>query len=185
LFQRFEHGVSEFREREIAKRCGLAVSSVSYALRPLKGIGAVEVHRRGFRLLDPWKTLIYWCSVRSLWRDVVYLNELDLQVREIEESLPPSSIPTAYTGFKLRFGYAPADYGEVLTYGIREEFEDRFGDERRSSRPNLIVLKMDEHLRGLGRLPLAQLYVDLWNLETWYAQEFLRRIEEYLRRTVE
>ena len=45
---------------------------------------------------------------------------------------------------------------------------------------NLIVLETDPHLERLGRATLAQIYVDLWNLRSWYAQDFLNALEKVI-----
>lgn len=52
-------------------------------------------------------------------------------------------------------------------------------------KPNLIILKSDDFLTGYGLLTtLAQTFVDIWNLEDWFAKEFSmalkRRIDELL-----
>jgi hypothetical protein len=50
-----------------------------------------------------------------------------------------------------------------------------------------VVLKSDPHLRRFRKAPLAQIYVDLWNLGTWYADDFIRemdrRMEGMVKRT--
>ena len=181
LYRFFEENNHEFKVRQLAKECKVSIGLVSYALRPLKRMGAVQVYRRRFEILDAWKIMLYWCSMRNLWRDVIYKNRIDLSVDQIERFLPPGSKLTAYTGFKFRFGYVPADYGEVIVYGFREEFERRFGEEKYARMPNLIVLRIDEHLKKFDRVPLPQIYVDLWNLGTWYAREFLIKLENHLR----
>ncbi len=92
-------------------------------------------------------------------------------------SLPPGSVPTAYTGFKYRYGEAPADYSEVVVFGRPEEFIARFNCKREGLSPNLIILRPDTHIARFRVAPTCQIYVDLWNLNTWYANEFLKKLE--------
>ena len=183
LHRFYEVGVYRLRLREIASSCGVSVGLVSHALKPLQQMGAIQMYTRGFEVLDAWKILLFWCNVRRLWADVVYLNRVDMPVEKIEGIVPPKASFTAYTGFKHRFGYVPADYGEVVVYGVAEEFEERFGEAQYTERPNLIVLKIDEHLLKFSKIPLAQIYVDLWNLGTWYAREFIAKLEKHLQQT--
>jgi len=183
LYEFYERGEYRLRVREVAYRCGVSPGLASHALKPLQKMGAVKMYSRWFEVLDARKILMFWCTARNLWNDVVYRVRLDLSVEEIESLVPAKSIFTAYTGFKHRFGYAPADYGEVIVYGDRKWFVERFGEDQHTKHPNLIVLSIDEHLRQFRGTPLAQIYVDLWNLETWYARRFIeeldRRLEEY------
>jgi len=185
LYEFYEKGKYRHRVRWVAYRCGVSPGLVSHALKPLQKMGAVKMYSRWFEVVDAKKILLYWCNARNLWNDVVYRVRLDLSVEEIESLVPAESLFTAYTGFKHRFGYAPADYGEVIVYGDRQRFVERFGDYQHTKHPNLLVLSIDDHLRQFRETPLAQIYVDLWNLETWYARRFVeeldRRIEEYPR----
>jgi hypothetical protein len=181
LHRFYELGVFRLGLREIASSCRVSPGLASHTLKPLQQMGAIRMYRRWFEVVDAWKILLFWCNVRRLWADVVYLNRVELPVEKIEGIVPPKAVFTAYTGFKHRFGYVPADYGEVVVYGVAEEFEERFGEARHTEHPNLIVLKIDEHLLKFTKTPLAQIYVDLWNLGTWYAREFIAKLEKHLQ----
>jgi hypothetical protein len=180
LFRFYEGGEHRLRLREVAHRCGVSPGLVSHALKPLQRMGAIQMSSRWFEVLDALKILMFWCNVRRLWGDIVYRNRLSLPVGDIEGLVPAKAVFTAYTAFKHRFGYAPADYGEVIAYGEREWFTERFGEDQSTRHPNLIVLSVDEHLLRFSKTPLAQIYVDLWNLGTWYAREFLAKLEKHL-----
>lgn|GEM_PF-6717776 len=39
-------------------------------------------------------------------------------------------------------------------------------------------MRSDEHLKAMGRAPLAQVFVDLWNIPTWYAREFMLAVRD-------
>jgi hypothetical protein len=145
-------------------------------------MGAVEIRRRSLLVLDPWKILMYWCAVRDFGKELVYSKLLSWPVHRIESSLPRDSLPTAYTAYSEMFGDPPADYSEVFAYGDKEALVERFGAEGKEGRKNLFVLKMDEHLASLGSVPLAQVYTDLWNIETWYARMFIDALNGRLKK---
>jgi DNA-binding transcriptional ArsR family regulator len=180
LMEGMEEKRTQFTVRGIARKAGIPASTVSHALKPLKEVGAVTMQRRGFRLSNAKKVLLYWCSIRNLASSIVYKTRVDMDVGEMEGSVPPGAIFTAYTAFKIRFGSVPAEYGEVVVYGMREDFERRFGKGKTGEVANLIVLETDPHLERLGRATLAQIYVDLWNLRSWYAQDFLNALEKVI-----
>lgn len=181
LYRRLEKDEKSFTQREVAASCNVSLGLVNFALRPLRRMGAVQVRQSGFDVLDAWKVLMYWCSVRDLGRETVYSTLVDEPVHAIEANLPKDSIPTAYTAYKERFGDAPADYSEVYAYGEEEEFVRRFGEGSTRGRRNIFVLRTDGRLSSLGRAPLAQMYADLWNMETWYARRFLEALSEKLK----
>ncbi len=51
---------------------------------------------------------------------------------------------------------------------------------KRRPKPNLIVLRLDGHIEKFNVAPTCQIYVDLWNLNTWYANEYLKKLEEII-----
>ncbi len=116
----------------------------------------------------------------------MYSTRANLPVKEIERSLPPGTIFTAYSGVKLSFGEIPSDYSEVWVYAddvVTEEIQRRF---KKNNLPrNLIVVKPDIELiqsvakfsKNQNAVPIPQLYVDLWNIPTWYSREFLNFTE--------
>ncbi len=58
----------------------------------------------------------------------------------------------------------------------KERFPERHGP------PNVIFLKKEKILGKYGKITtVAQTFVDLWNINTWYAQEFLNKLEEVVR----
>jgi DNA-binding transcriptional ArsR family regulator len=173
-----------FRQKELSHLTGLSISTVNYALKPLENMNAVRKRRFGFNVTDPKKILLYWASIRKLTKEIAYQTFASGSVESIESSVPSKSVFTAYTAYKLRFGQAPSDYGEIIIYGEKSEFEKRFPPNERQ-KPNIVVLRLDEHLLKFRTAPLAQIFVDLWNLETWYAGEFLKKLEAKIDGIVE
>ncbi|MEM2002642.1 MAG: winged helix-turn-helix domain-containing protein [Candidatus Bathyarchaeia archaeon] len=175
-----ENKTQEFKQLELSKLCNLSLSTVNYALKPLERMNAIEKMRFGLRVVDPKKILLYWASIRNLEKEVIYQTYLDEPVARIESEVPGNSVFTAYSAFKFKFGNTPSDYGEVVVYGNREDFTRRFGNEKVQVRPNLIVLGLDSHLARFKVAPIAQIFVDLWNLRAWYARDFLKKLEEII-----
>ncbi|RLJ04056.1 MAG: hypothetical protein DRP18_05220 [Candidatus Aenigmatarchaeota archaeon] len=184
IYREILYGVLErkenfFKQFSLAKICKTSIGNVHKALKPLEKMNSIEKKPMGFSVINPKKILLYWASIRNLERDIVYQTRVNQRVEEIEKELPPVLF-TAYSGYKFRFDSAPSDYSEVWVYGDEKLIRDRFPP--KSGKPNLFVLKTDPHLQSFRKIPLAQLFVDLWNLNTWYAEEFLKALERRLWR---
>jgi len=180
LYGVFERKNRFFKQLELKEACKLSLSTVNYALKPLEQMNAIEKKRFGFSVLDPKKILLYWASIRRLERDIVYQTYVDDSVEKIESEVPANTVFTAYSAFKFRFKKIPSDYSEVVVYGVARDFERRFGKARTQLKPNLIVLNLDEHLVKFKIAPIAQIFVDLWNLKSWYARDFLKEMERII-----
>ena len=138
---------------------------VNLIVAKLERLGTIEKKPLGFRVIDPKKILIYWASKRDLTKDVIYEASSPLSALEIEAQMPSGAIFTSYSGYRLKFGTTPVDYDEVYVYADPQEVERRF--QVRKIKKNLFVLSSDPHLERVsegGTAPLAQIYVDLWQL---------------------
>lgn len=172
LFAALEQRRYTFTQRELAIRFNLSLSTVHHALAPLRAMGAIEVKRRSFHLLDKGKLLYYWASLRTLSRDIVYATRVSLPLKQIEAEMPAQVIYGLYSAYKFRFHDVPADYSEVYVYANPLEIQKRFP--LAQGTPNVFVLKKDTYMPAYGRsTTLAQTFVDLWNTREWYAKEFL------------
>lgn len=174
-----------FKQNQLSKECNLSISTVNYALKPLERMNAIQKMPFGFKVINPKKILLYWASVRNLSKDITYETFVDEKVEKIESSVPSKSVFTAYSAFKFHYKKIPSEYSEVVVYGEKEDFEDRFGKENKKTKSNLIVLKLDDHLLKFKQVPIAQIYVDLWNLGTWYAEEFRKKLEDVINGILE
>ncbi|MCJ7816561.1 MAG: hypothetical protein MUP55_01765 [Candidatus Aenigmarchaeota archaeon] len=174
LYGFIEKGERFFTQKALSGRCGVSIGNVNKSLSPLEKMNAIEKKPRGFIVINWKKLLLYWASNRNLERDIVYQTRVGKSVNEIEKGIPPAMF-TAYSGYKFVFGIVPADYSEVVVYGDATEIRERFPE--RKGVPNLIVLKTDPHMEKFKRVPLAQIYVDLWNLGTWYAEDFIKELD--------
>ncbi len=177
LYRFIEKGENLFTQKALSERCGVSIGNVNKSISPLEKMNAIEKKTRGFSVVNWKKILLYWASARNLEKDKVYQTRVDGNAEDIEKSLP-QVLFTAYSGYKFAFRTVPSDYSEVVVYGDAAEIRERFPERKGVS--NLIVLKTDSHMKKFKKASLAQIYVDLWNLGTWYAEDFLRELEKRL-----
>lgn len=174
-------GVNRFTQLGLSRELALSLSVVNSAVEKLERIGAVRVEQMCFYVIDFEKLMMYWATHRNIDKDIVYATRVNMPVKEIEASMPEGIAFTAYTAYRLIFKDAPSDYGEVYAYATPEavgELKRRF--KRSEGIPNLVVLKADRVLekdikeRKMERMsaPAAQVFVDLWNINTWTAKEY-------------
>jgi len=177
LFQVLEKKIYVFTQKDLAERLDVSLSNVNFALRPLRKMNAIKVNPRNFSVVNARKILYYWSSVRDLKKDIIYKTRVERPAREIERAMPSGIVFGAFSAFKFKFKGVPADYSEVYVYGgslseIRKRFPERKGN------ANLFVLQKDELMNSYGNTtPIAQTFVDLWNLPEWYAKDFLKELE--------
>jgi len=95
----------------------------------------------------------------------------------------PPCIFTAYSGYKYKFNDSPTDYNEIYVYSEIDPIKKRF-PQNKFKLNNIYILKIDSYIQKRsqkGIAPLSLIYVDLWNLNTWYANDFLKELEKKLR----
>lgn len=173
-----ERGERFFQQRELAATCELSVGTVNPFIKELMRLGAIESKPQGFRVVDMSRLLTYWSVKRDLPKDIAYTTSVPGRPREFESNLPSETILTAYSGYRHKFGRSPTDYREVYVYADPEEMKKKFKP-RPADTPNLFVLRFDDHLKRLssnGVVPIAQLYVDLWQLGR-PASKFVKELE--------
>lgn len=184
LFQCMEQNEFTSSQAHIARKLGLSLSTVHRAIHNLSRLGAIEVRQRSFQIYDVRKILYYWASIHTVQKNIIYQTRVESPVRAIEKMMLDGSIFTAYTAYNMRFHGVPADYSEVYVYGDESIMKERFP--KTQNVPNLFVLKKDKHMDQYGKIvTLATLFVDLWNLQEWYARAFLKALEEKLHGILE
>lgn len=173
-----EKGNNMITQRAISDKLSLSLSNVNNALAPLRRMNAISVKKMCFHIVNPKKILYHWASVRNLKKDITYSTRAEKGVVEIEKLMPDSAIFTAYSGYRLRYKDAPADYSEIYVYcDDIEEIKERFPESKNT--PNIFVLKKDKNMDKYGKIATnASIFVDLWNLGEWYAQDFLKAMEQ-------
>ncbi len=182
-------GAKKQTQLGLSKALGIAISNVNSAVSNLQRTGALRIEKRGFTVTDFKRLMLYWATHRNLEKDIVYSTRADTGVKEIEGSLPGKTAFTAYSAYRLLFGEAPADYGEVYVYATNAsltEIKRRFVE--KEGVPNLIVLEPDPILEksiedgSLKHSSVAppQLFADLWNINTWNAREYSEALAKRL-----
>lgn len=179
LYNCFELNQRELTQAYLSKECNTSLSTVNNALKPLREMNVIKTNPMNFVVLDPYKMLLFWATKRKFVSDIFYTTRIEDSVSGIEKSMPEEVIFTAFSAFKFRFEEVPADYSEVYVYA-EKMWEERFPE--RKGPPNVIFLKKERILEKYGKITtIAQTFVDLWNINTWYAQEFLKELEEMVR----
>jgi hypothetical protein len=180
LYRVFELGEVFMSQLSVARACGCSLDAVNRVVGRLESIGAVEKRPFGFRVSRPKKVLLYWAATRNLRADLVYATYSPEPVEEIERMLPPGSVLTAFAGCRKRFPDLPP-YDVVHVYSDPQKVKVIFPE--KEAEPNLYILRQDPHLlKRTNGCPLAQLYVDLWQLGDPLAERYLARLEEVLER---
>ncbi len=181
LYRAIEEKERRFTQLELSKNLSISLSIVNAAVRKLRDLGSIKVLARSFEIIDIRKILYYWASARNFWKDVIYQIRVEMPVREMERNMP-DLIYSAYSAYKFKFKDVPADYSEVYVYANDSELElikkrfNRF--EKNKLKPNLFVLRKDSLMDKYKSIPLAQIFVDLWNLREWYAKDFVQDFEK-------
>jgi hypothetical protein len=182
-------GRLSFTQLALSKELRMSLSIVNSAVKSLEGIGAVVLRERGFEVISLSKLLLYWATHRNLKKDIVYQTRVEMPVKEIERTMPDGIAFTGYSGYRLRFGEAPADYSEAYAYATDatlEHIKKRFSHNDKI--PNVIILRCDSELENeiLGKklkgssVCAAQLFADLWNMNQWYAKDFVDALSKRL-----
>jgi hypothetical protein len=182
-------GKRKFTQLELSNSLGLSLSVVNGAVRSLEEINAVRVGRRSFEVITLDRLLLYWATKRRLSNDIVYQTRIEEPVKEIEGSMPDEVAFTCYTAYKMLFRDVPADYSEVYVYAAEDSLDRIMSRFKKKEGPaNVIVLSADDDLqRSITEKKLAhssvceaQIFVDLWNLKSWYAKDFIDAIQKRL-----
>lgn len=180
LYNCYELRNRKLTQTYLSKELEISLSTVNNALKPLKEMNVIKTNPMNFLILDPYKMLLFWATKRKFLTDIFYGTRVETSVSGIEKLMPEEVIFAAFSAFKFRFGEVPADYSEVYVYAERN-WKERFPE--RNAPPNVIFLKKERILEKYGKTTtIAQTFVDLWNINTWYAQEFLKKLEEMVRR---
>lgn len=167
-------------QKALAQACGVSMDTVNRLVAKLNLFRSIEKKPLGFRVIEPKKILTYWATTRDLARDIIYSTYSANSVSEIERDMPPGSVFTMFSGYRLRFGETPTHYEEVYVYADQDTVKRKF-PESPAERRNLFVLRPDPHLERTskdGAAPLAQLYVDLWQLGGSPADRFILELEK-------
>jgi len=166
-------------QKKIAEYFGYSLSTVNLAVKQLALVGAIDIRGKFFVINDAKKILLYWATHRNIQKSIIYETYVDQPIQEIEGLIPFDAIIGGYSAVKYILKELPSDYSKVYFYideGKIEEVKKRFPKSTNAS--NLIVLKAypKQHIYGKST-SLPQTFVDLWNMNDWYAKDFLQELE--------
>lgn len=176
LYQTIEKKNPYFKISDLSDKFKMSTSVVSHGLYPLRELGIIKVAKKRSQVADVERLLFFWATKRNLSKDIIYTSHSKLPVFEREASLPGEVLPTAYSACRLYFNEISADYDNIYFYSKKvSDVKKRF-PEMSKKNPNLFILLQDPFLSIYKRTPIAQVFVDLWNLPEWYAKEFYEAI---------
>lgn len=174
------------KQNELSQFLQISIGLANKIIHRLEQIGAMAKEGRSYHVTSFKKILMLWASIHNLQRELLYSTRVTRPIREIERELPDGTIFSAYSAFNDLFNEAPADYSEVWVYtdpDLLTEVRERFPPNNLPA--NLFLLKADANLLGNSMryckrksiVSIPQLYVDLWNLPSWYSKEYITALE--------
>lgn len=164
----------------LARELDMQISTVHRAIERPAEIQAVKTPASGgLVVLDPARLLMLWAGRRRPTRDLLERFTLPTAATDVERAVAnPSAILGGFAAASAALGgNTIADYSTVLVYG-----DPRLPDlpaapdhEEPGFEPTEVwVLEPDPRLSRYGRTtPLAQAWVDLFNLPGWQAARFV------------
>lgn len=163
----------------LAAELGLGVSTVHRALLYPAEIGVLAVRGSGgLRVLDPGRLLMALAGRRRLSADIAARFVVDAPAPEVERAITSSvAILGGFGAAVARVGgNTIADYETVLVYGdprLRRLPATTGG----THQTEVVLLEPDPLMSRYGRTtPLAQAWVDLFNLPGWQAARFVHHL---------
>ena len=183
----FLKGNNTFTQKYLSEKLEISIGNINKSIKKLESINAVKIDARSFSVIAFDKFMLYWATHRTINKDIIYKGFSDLSINEIEASMPNGVAFTAYTAYKKSFLSIPAEYSEVYLYATEDAIENikkRFP--KQSKFPNIFVLKADKILSNkiqnekLSNVLVPNIFVDLWNIRTWYAKEFVETLSKKL-----
>jgi len=183
LYRVLEKDEWTMTQKSISETCNVSLDTVHKVVWTLSNFRAVEKKPLGFRVTNVFKVLQYWACTRNLHNDIVFTTYVPEPPSRIEEDMPEGAIFTGFSGYYHRFPDKTKDYSEVVVYADADLVGQRF-KKKNVTRPNIIVLKTDAHLRKVSEenvAPLAQIYADLWQLGSSQSERLLVEFDSRLR----
>ena len=160
----------------LAVEMGLSISTVHRALDYPAEIGVVVVRGSGgLRVLDPGRLLMVWAGRRRLVADITDRFTVDASAPAVERAITSRNAVLGGFGAVVSRvgGNTIADYETVLVYG-NPRLRRLPATSEGARQTEVIVLDADPLLSRYGQTtPLAQAWVDLFNLPGWQASRFV------------
>ena len=120
----FLKGNNTFTQKELSEKLEISIGNINKSIKKLESINAVKIEARSFSIIALDKVMLYWATHRTLDKDIVYRGFSDLNINEIEASMPNGIAFTAYTAYKKSFRSIPAEYSEIYLYASEDAIEN-------------------------------------------------------------
>lgn len=183
LYRVYEKNEYFMTQKSLAQTCAVSLDTANQVIKKLSQFHAIEKKPLAFKVINPQKILLYWASTRNLGGDIVYATYSPNSAEDIESQMPDDAIFTAYSGYRRKFSDPSIVYEEVFVYADPEEVKRKFAEKLVRAK-NLVVLKQDPDMKRVSSgsvVPLAQLYVDLWQLGTPLAERLILELDQKLK----
>lgn len=180
LFEALEHKKYRHTQAGLAAHFHYSTSTINLSLVKPEAVGAVRKSGKFFVLTDPIKLLYIWATLRNLSRDIIYSTRSDLAIGELEGLAPPNAHYGLYSATAKIFSEPPADYSTLYLYLDPSELalaKTRYPVSQ-SGNHQIVILKNPPYLPLPNLTSLPHTYVDIWNVNDWYAVEFLHSLED-------
>ncbi len=172
----------KFTQLDLSKTCDVSLGFVNKIIKNLSEIGAIDIQRRQFRIIDSSKIIFDWASKRRIKKDISEKYFINMNVTEIEKSLP--FIFTGYSAWRLLTNSVPFDYDEIYVYIPIEKkglFKIWLKDKPiKKGKENLFVIFTDdEHLIKNSKnkiAPIPQIFVDIYSMGSLASKYFIIEI---------
>ncbi len=173
---------NKFTQLDLSKQCDVSLGFVNKIIKRLEEIGAVDIQRRCFRIIDSSKIIFDWASKRKIKRDISEKYFVDMSITEIEKSLP--FIFTGYSAWRLLTNSVPIDYNEVYIYVPVERknlFKIWLKDKpiKKGKENSFVIFTDDKHLIKTSKkkiVALPQIFVDIYNMGSLASKYFIKEI---------
>lgn len=185
LYRFYEKEKRFMSQKSLAESCNTSIDTANRIINKIHNFRAIEKKPFGFRIVYPKKILFYWACTRDLAKDIIYSTYSPNSMESIENQIPEGDVLTAHSGYRMKFKSRPVHYREVYVYANPREIQNRF-PEKDLEKKNLFVLETDPHLKQVsqnGYPPLAQIYVDLWQIGGRAAEKLVIKLMQKLEKT--
>lgn len=183
LWEAMEHKQFRHTQQELSHTFGYSLSTVHHAVTRVARVGAVRIGTKSFVLENVKKLLYYWASVRNLKNNVRYSTYYGGPILTAQSELPAGGLYGGYTAARHLLGQAPADYDKLYYYCPDvADFKKRF-PENHAHPDNIFVLTLPSIPSYIKRYPggttsLPHTFVDTWNMNDWFAADYIKALEE-------
>ncbi|EKD80265.1 MAG: hypothetical protein ACD_40C00157G0003 [uncultured bacterium] len=180
LNQAIEQKQFQHTQAGLARLFHYSTSTINLALTKPATIGAIRKSGKFFVVSDVQKLLYLWATIRNLSKDILYQTSSSLNIHELEGLAPSTALYGGYSAAVQLLGEPPSDYSSLYLYSDEEYLEEiqlRYPLSKLGS-TKIVILKKPSYLPFPTHTSLPHTFVDIWNMSDWFAQDFIRGLED-------